>query len=500
MSRKRSRTQASGGCRKRARVSKASHPPEQCLPHEVLRTIASFSLATVDRCRPEVTTVLHEVFSNPLLKVGRAWRAAALDAIAQGFLWIEVRAQSVKYLPLLRYLGRYCPLMTDSLEHMVPSRKPTLTFEIGEETDASSRTRQFAKSEHRVIFPFNYQSLMYLMVELRRRTTARCIDFLSVTCSPIPSCLKRCMQDQVLSMVKFALRIHWRIECSGLDDIDTEHIVAISWSKDILSTWENVKFAIREINRLRDFKLVEQAALFSLHSGSVLKSQANFVLCHPKTWAPREMSREDREEDSKLKLRFATIRMLHSIEQYAYSAYKLLSKDNGAWEKINGFKVTERYMRWNSEPLCTWFGLGPMRLAEYHFTASNWHADRARLNGRSPESAEKLKLMTNNMMSMLKHRRHAASLWPSKYGSKWAQVARACQSLNWTETSMFGPDRISFEDIDGNDVECVGDPDMVTHWVYGWTMEALPYLPRAKKYMLYAMGCRAYQPLRYREA
>ena len=465
--------------------------------------IVSYAVEPKRHIRPELEDVLQSLCSSPLIRVNRLWRASTIDVAAYDRLWIETRSNSVKYNKILGLVNEVSPVVDPFFEDLLPADKPTLTFTLGRDTDASQKTRNFAKLRTRIIYPFNYQSFLYLMNLVRDTSTkTERLDCITIKCSPLPAKLLDLMQRQIAPAITFALGGGRQdMECSVPFLRKVENLVGDGGLHDIrpvFSVWKSIYYASKEISILLNGGHFEQAGLFALHAGQQLLNDASKTFSWPWGWLKLRLAMPGYRSDPEVILRMAGVCMLHEIERHAHRFYLVLVK-NKEWRNAHSCNLTNHGSRWITPPTFSWFGLMDAQLADCHHMAAQAIFEQTRVlreivraGAASEHRREDIK---DNLGMALTHCKFAGKLNSTKYTpvqfsfvqTDFAKILRQCGVDARQSEDVHDVDDgvgIEYMDVDGDRALFRGDLTTIlldNHSPPRWRNDILRHLPRAQQ-------------------
>lgn len=96
------------------------------------------------------------------------------------------------------------------------------------------------------------------------------------------------------------------------------------------------------------------------------------------------------------------------------------------------------------------------------------------------------------MIDMIKHMKNPADIGPF-YMEEWQEIVATYGSSLGIVGNILRRADIPYIDANRRQTTFIGGSNMLQNWPTGWTLDVLPYLPRAQMYMRFAMRSQAYE-------
>ena len=435
-----------------------------------------------------------KLFTNPLFLVSRRMRQAVLDTISQKCIWIEVKAHERRYRRLLEDLASYVHELPESRANLLSPNRPTLTLGLGREVTRPQNTRDFVKARTRLIFPYNFHSLMQLIAKLRpcfkdRFTQRRPLEYLCVRWTGATGHHQNIFHEEILPVLQM-LRYIPKIECIDCCIYTKEQLVAMTtnlcdfqtFHQDVTQTWNT-------ITQFEADGLLEEAKCISFYMSDKLGQDGSFAQRSPETLV-FFLGRTGWQDDPTLQMRISTIRAAFNIHYHAFEAYTSFINRDWRWHKVPIPSYNPMVYLWQHQPYYPWFGLPTTDLAKVNFMTATTRMRHALFmakyhefeNSRGCTKQFLCVGITNLFESAIRTAAGAVDLDPqcAKYREFYDNLLDLARTrgVDVSATSNLTSIKHHYIDVDGEARTVIGEPWCLRDWT---SLEhELSYMHRAQ--------------------
>ncbi|KAK5948201.1 hypothetical protein OHC33_010749 [Knufia fluminis] len=368
-------------CRKKSASSSQLIGSTPHLPQEILNIIMAYSAPLPNQLRHGLGSqdALDEsIYHNPWLHVNSACRKETIKRLAYGCIWIEIDEVTNRGNECMRVMLTSMPNLHKSWRTMLPGDHAIISFQYG------TRENPDAEGTLSVMYPFNYQSFMYMVSQMKMEIDILGVledKHLEVACSThFPASLASTRDVQIAPLIR-SLRCLARCDgiprsLSKIDSLEPEIDLTEDWRRhrgvwtpSTKSVYQDATFAVQQYDSLIQRGLIEEAEIFSIYFGRALLQHADYyeALDHPDTWTHTDLSGVDWKENAKANMEMKARKHIFTNEIRAHKAYQRLRKQPGWHERYDTLVSTYGEIfgavddcpteRWVEEPNFTWFGM-----------------------------------------------------------------------------------------------------------------------------------------------